>query len=312
MVKLLSVFTYITGSNYWLSSAYFSLFSFCGLWALINRITTTYPGSSKAALFSFVFYPSVLFWGSGISKETIFLGGFGFLLSWFWPYFISSGPVKAYKWIFAILIMVLLVKLKYYYMAVFIPVLVTSNIVRWVLPEQENRLRRNLYWLFIFTIILFTANWLHPNLRIDQLAALIKTNGQDILARTSLAAAIDFIDYPVPSTWMAMNFPWAIITGLFRPNIGDWGTFLQNLAVLEHVTILVMLVDGLRTFNRHQPQIHHLFPCIIYILILSGMLALSTPNFGTLVRYKVSFMPVFIFIILYRSIWWNKLTAKLP
>jgi hypothetical protein len=207
MVKLLSVFTYITGSNYWLSSAYFSLFSFCGLWALINRITTTYPGSSKAALFSFVFYPSVLFWGSGISKETIFLGGFGFLLSWFWPYFISSGPVKAYKWIFAILIMLLLVKLKYYYMAVFIPVLVTSNIVRWVLPEQENRLRGNLYWLFIFTIILFTASWLHPNLRIDQLAALIKTNGQDVLARTSLAAAIDFIDYPVPSTWMAMNFP---------------------------------------------------------------------------------------------------------
>jgi hypothetical protein len=47
---------------------------------------------------------------------------------------------------------------------------------------------------------------------------------------------------------------------------------------------------------------------ILYIFILSVMLSWSTPNFGTLERYKVSYLPVYVLILLAGV--WPRLSAK--
>jgi hypothetical protein len=94
--------------------------------------------------------------------------------------------------------------------------------------------------------------------------------------------------------------------------LGDWGSFLQNLVILENLTITILIIGRIRSLRNADLLLPDWFPGLVYVLILAGLLTLSTPNFGTLVRYKVSFIPVFMFLILYKNTWWNKLTAQLP
>jgi len=84
MVRITSIPNALTGGDYWLTSAYFSLFAFFGQWKLAQNVANTYDKSNSAALVAFVFYPSLVFWGSGLSKEAVFLGGFGWLVSAGW------------------------------------------------------------------------------------------------------------------------------------------------------------------------------------------------------------------------------------
>lgn len=312
MVKILSVFNLFTGGSYWLNSVYLSLFSFCGLWTLVELIALNYPKSGKAALAAFIFLPSALFWGSGVSKETIFTGGFGFLAAWFWPYFRDRSKTSYIHWLAGILLMVLLFQLKYYYMAVFIPVLLSTIICHQLVTGKQHWIMAHLSWVSIFAILLFAATWLHPNLRLDYIAYLIKGNAQDLLARTSGDALIEFKDYPNPVIWMWINLPWAAITGLFRPNLGDWGSFYQNMAILENVCITLLVITAVPSIKGRHLRKPGWLPCAVYVVILSVLLSLSTPNFGTLVRYKVSYLSVLVFLLLYQNKLWDRLVSKLP
>lgn len=312
MIKILSVLTLITGGNYWLSSAYLSLFAFGGLWALVDRIARTYPGATKAAVGAFIFLPSALFWSSGISKETLFMGVFGYLTAWFWPYFMRQNERKYYYWWLAIPMILVLFQLKYYYMAVLLPVLITTVIHSRILQRNQRLLMVHGTWIMIFSILIFGASWLHPNLRLDYFTAMVKNNALEIISKTGSRALVVFIENPDPTFWMGINLPWAMVTGIIRPNLGDWGSFLQNLVILENLTITILIIGRIRSLHNADLLPPDWFPCLVYVLILAGLLTLSTPNFGTLVRYKVSFMPVFVFLILYKNTWWDKVTAKLP
>lgn len=313
MVRIVSLLILLTGDSYWLSSAYLSLFAFFGLWTLVERISSAYPDSKKAALMAFIFLPSVLFWGSGISKETIFLGGFGFLVAWFWPYFSRGNHLRGLKphhWLFAGIMVFLLLQLKYYYMAVLLPVLIATIIESKMARGTEISLRRG-RWLLIFGALIFAGSWLHLNLRPDYVVQLIHDNAQVISAKTSPAAAIDFFDHASPMVWVWINSPWAILTGLFRPNLGDWGSVFQTMAIVEHLLLLIFTLGQINSLRQYHWKSSDWLPCLTYVLILAAFLTLSTPNFGTLVRYKVSFLPVFILLILYKNAWWERMEAKL-
>ena len=312
MIRILSVLALITGGNYWLCSAYLSLFAFCGLWALIDRITTTYPGSTKAAVGAFIFFPSTLFWSSGVSKETLFMGVFGYLTAWFWPYFKGQTGRKYFYWLLAIPMVLVLFQLKYYYMAVLLPVLLATAIHNWFVQRDQSWLKVHGIWIMIFSVLIFGASWIHPNLRFDYLSEIVKSNALEIISKTGSEALIVFKENSDPIIWLGINLPWAIVTGVFRPNFSDWGSFLQNLVIMENLIITILLAVRLKSLNKEDLLKPDWLPCLVYILIMAGLLTLSTPNFGTLARYKVSFMPVFTFLVLYKNIWWGKLTNKFP
>jgi hypothetical protein len=310
MAKTISVFTIITGGSYWLTGLYLSLFSFTGIWTLVERIAVRYGGSKKAALAAFIFLPSALFWGAGVSKEAIYYGGFGFLAAWFWPYFhLKLRPVQ---WVLAILLLLLLFQLKYYYVAVLVPVLIATLLELRLFKPHDLPWLAGLRWVALFLLLVFGVSWLHPNLRFHHLAEVVRSNSELLAQISSSNALIKFSPHPDPLVWMGMNLPWATFTGLLRPNFGDWGSVYQNLAVFEHLVIALFLLAAVVTWPaKHIQQIDWL-PCLVYVLILAGILTLSTPNFGTLVRFKISYLPVFVFMVLYKNKLWDRLVSKLP
>ena len=71
MVKIVALVNLITHDNYWISSLYFSLLSFAGSWFLVGTIVQYNERLLKAAAIGFLFFPSAIFWGAGMLKESL-------------------------------------------------------------------------------------------------------------------------------------------------------------------------------------------------------------------------------------------------
>lgn len=196
-------------------------------------------------------------------------------------------------------------------MAVLLPVLVTTILHKMLIPAKSEWITIWVTWLGGFMVLIFFTTYLHPNFGLDYFSILVKSNATEIASRTKPDNLIAFIEHKNPTWWMVINVPMAIISGLFRPNLGDGGSILQNLVIVENLVVTVMCLGRLRSFRKRDWRQIDWIPCAVYVLILVVFLSLSTPNFGTLARYKVSFMPVLLFLILYKNIWFEKLLAEL-
>jgi hypothetical protein len=100
--KFVSVFSILTNGNYWLISVYFSLMSFFGCWYFVRQVHLHIPSLIWPAVISFFFFPSIVFWTSGIIKESMAIGALAFiagLLIRFW----FSSPIHWSSWIAAAL-----------------------------------------------------------------------------------------------------------------------------------------------------------------------------------------------------------------
>jgi hypothetical protein len=115
-----SLFCLITFNNYWITSLYFSFASFCGAWILVKQIIGFSPSAKNVAMASFLFFPSVVFWSSGLIKESLAMASLFFLCS----LFVKAWQRKTPGWIeylFLIVSLWVLWNLKYYYLAVLVP-----------------------------------------------------------------------------------------------------------------------------------------------------------------------------------------------
>jgi len=81
--KITSVLALATGNNYWITSIFFSLLSFFSAWYLSNTIARLFPEYKIAACIAFLFFPSLVFWSSGIIKESLAMAAMFFLAALF-------------------------------------------------------------------------------------------------------------------------------------------------------------------------------------------------------------------------------------
>jgi hypothetical protein len=83
LTKVTRVFNILTGDNYWASALYFSFISFLGAWYLVQTIATYILSVKWATVIAFLFFPSIVFWTSGLLKESLAMGAMFFLAALF-------------------------------------------------------------------------------------------------------------------------------------------------------------------------------------------------------------------------------------
>ncbi|MEM9340455.1 MAG: hypothetical protein AAGA66_17100 [Bacteroidota bacterium] len=79
VIRIASVFDFFTFHTYSATALFFAVFSFSGTWALFSAVQKKYPSATKQIAIAILFIPSVIFWGSGILKDTITLGSLGWI-----------------------------------------------------------------------------------------------------------------------------------------------------------------------------------------------------------------------------------------
>ncbi len=298
-VWIVAGINFLTGSNYWLTSCWLSLFSFAGAWYLVRMITLHFPRLQWAAAISFLFFPSVVFWSSGVIKESLAFGGLCFL-SGFLLVIFTNGQPRFWDYVLAAVSLYLLLNLKYYWAAVFFPSVGTAWLVRlWPLNRYWSLSKLTGIWLALFATTCLLVSRLHPNFYFQNFLEVIKINHDAFVAFSQQTLYIHF--YRLEATWSSVitNAPWALLSGLVRPFLFEARTPLQVLGGLENLVLLVLLL--FQVFRVKMPLGNNrliFFSLITYVSVLCIFLTLSTPNFGTLSRYRIGFLPFFVFLLM--------------
>jgi hypothetical protein len=301
-VKIVSVFNLISFNNYWITTLYFSFISFLGSWFLVKCIDEFLPQKIIAAFAAFLFFPTIVFWSSGLIKESLsmaalfFLSGI-FITLWF------SGRIKSYQWLLVLLSAWILWSLKYYFAAVFFSVTITSLVYKFLLLKfitPRHYFLEIILWLGILAIPLCVITFLHPNFYPERFFKVIVENYNAYRALSSAEDLVQFKNLSSNGWSIVVNAPWALFSGLFRPMIWEARTFFQVFASIENLLLLLLftyVLSGIKFISRSPNRIL-IFACVTYVAALSIFITLSTPNFGTLSRYRVGYLPYFIFLML--------------
>lgn len=299
-VKILSLINIFTFSVYWVNALYLSLFSFAGAWVLANTLVRYYSVSKISVTVAFLYFPSMVFWSSGLLKETIAIGAMTFFIA------ISIKALKQqhirwYQILYLLLLAFIIFKIKFYYLAVLVPVVVAyaasyTIAWRWSIPAWHQVLL--FLCVFILLSLLFTT--VHPLLSLDSLAHSLYENYLATLKYSHGKNTFELEGLQPNFKSILVHVPEALLTGLFRPSFFDVGNILGFMAALENMLLALLAAVALFSLSiRSKPAyLLEIFVLIIYIVVLSVLLAIASPNFGTLLRYKVSYSPFFLLLLL--------------
>ena len=311
-IKILSVFCFLSSDNYWVCTGYFSLISFAASWFLYQKVIEHFPNSTPGAALSFLLLPSVVFWSSGIEKETLTLASLNFLAGIFLQVILDKKIDKLVLLI-ALFACAILWALKYYWAGVFFISALTAIIVQ-RLSLKSIFIERHLAfsYLFIFALVGVSVSFLHPNFYLHRFLEVVVSNHNEFMALSTDKNLIHFYRLSPTITSVMINSPWALISGVFRPVIGEGQGWLGLLASVENLLILVLFISSAWNFkNLFRSPVNVLFLAVLsYCVVLCVFLALATPNLGTLSRYRVGFLPFLVFLLAYRNPFFDGVIKK--
>ncbi len=309
-IKIISFINLFTGNNYWITSLYFSLVSFWTAFLLFQKMATSFPNSKHAAAIAFLFFPSVVFWSSGIIKESLAVAGL-FILARVYVILLTNKKPFWWEWLLAFVSVIIVWRLKYYWIAVFIPVAITTLLVHY--GTKRGNLKTNikiLMWIVFFLMFCFGVSFIHPNFYLENFLLVLVDNYNQFI---NISPQESVIRYQLEATWLSviLNAPLALMSGLCRPFIWEAQNLLQMIVAIENLFICFLVASALisiRSLNL-SPYRLFIFSTSVYIVILCLFLALSTPNLGTLSRYKIGFQPFLVFGLLADNVvlaWMNQ------
>lgn len=293
-ITLLTPLVRSTGGSYWIASIWLSFISFIGCWYSVVILSKIYPNIKNVIAACFLCIPSIVFWSSGLLKDSVSFAAFIITI------ILTIKFYKGIKFTLIDLIILLLgcfllLKIKHYLLItylIFLGIILSTMIFR--------KFKGKLKWIAAFAILLVAlgaTQIVHPYLKINRIAWTLYENNKTINEKSSS----NHLDIVIEDdSWISVirEIPGALHAGLFRPNVLDktpiWGWVhkIENLALSILLFLSILLVIKLKP-----PIDWPLFLASAFcILLLAALLPLSTPNFGTLVRYKNTFMP-FLFLI---------------
>ena len=303
IVRLSAFFGLFTFHTYASTALFFAAFSFSGLWALFFRLAIRYPNSVRQLSFAILFLPSVIFWGSGILKDSITLGA----LCWMIYGYLNIIESRRFNPLY--IFIVLLSSYLIYSIKIYILICVLPALFVWFYWKNIVRIKSVIIKIIIAPVLLVVfvvagfasmqqVSESSDRYSLDQIAERAAITSYDIRygwgARTGGDGGYDLGE--LDGSWGSMIrlLPQAIVVSLFRPFLWEVKNPMMLLSSLEGLLVLIWSVQ---IFRNGKWRILLTDPFLIFCLIFSMLFAfavgVSTYNFGTLMRYKIPLMPFY-------------------
>ncbi len=318
VIRIAAILDLFTFSTYSATAVLFSVIAFAGGWMFFLTFYKLYPGMHKWIALSVLFIPTVVFWGSGIVKDTITLAALGVSTYCFHRLFIEKrirlGSVFLILFSFWIIF-----SIKKYILLCFLPA-----VLLWWVAKNFSRIPSTMLRIVLAPLTGILAIFLayyavlkvgedDPRYNISTLAKTAKITAYDIRygwgARTGEGSGYTLGE--LDGSWQSMVklAPQAINVSLFRPYVWEVINPLMLLSALEglfllSVTIYLIAKVRLKLFSYlQQPDV--LF-CFVFAMIFAFAVGISTFNFGTLSRYKIPMMPYFLLALGIVQCYWKR------
>jgi hypothetical protein len=280
-----------------------NLFCFGGCWKMFKLYYKLYPDDKTHLALCFLFIPSLFFWTAGLSKEIICIGALGFLLN-------SSVLALIYKenkllnWGIVILMSYVIYQTKIYILIAFIPAMMILILIL-MFKKLKQRLLKLLFGPILITVFLTSIYYVYTQTDIignrfssDEIVDYAKVS-YDYLSKSGLAESAYDLGKFEPSIGGILKLaPSGIIVTLFRPYFWESKKLVTLLASVEStiyllLTLYVLFKTGIRRSIKLIFKNPYILFSLLFAIIFSLAVGLTSGNFGTLMRYKIPMMPFY-------------------
>lgn len=305
VIQVAAVFDLLTFSSYCGTAILFAVFSFVGGWMLFLTFYRYYPTIHRWIAFSVLFVPTVVFWGSGIFKDSLTLACLSIATFTFDYIFIRRrfSVLNIVGFVFACWV---IFSIKKYILLTFLPAALIWLYMRNVSAIRSSVLRLILSPLIGVIALLITYYGVNTisesdaRYNLSNLAETARITAYDIRygwgARTGEGSGYTLGE--LDGSWRSMISlaPAGINVSLFRPYLWEVKNPLMLMSAFESLlslsATLFLLIRIRLSILRYLSNPQVLF-CLVFALVFAFAVGVSTFNFGTLSRYKIPLMPYF-------------------
>lgn len=300
------ILLFFLANSFYAASMVVSLFAFSGQVAIYLGLRDLFPVEyKKRLLFGSLLLPSVVFWSSGMLKESIAMIGLGWLF--FATIRLCYGRFKVTYLVLTVLGMVLVANTKSYVLP---PYFIASGAAIYWRRVQASR--RGTLQIKPLTLILAAAitiggivilGELFPRFALDNIGEEA-ANLQTIAPTIEGGSNISMGDGTKRSLAGQLVFaPWALITALFRPFIFEARNIMSLINAFETTLILWLFykVIRARSIKKTLAMLSSspaLIFCVVFVLLFGVGVGLTSMNLGTLSRYRIPMMPFYGVLLL--------------
>jgi hypothetical protein len=304
VIRIAFLFDLLTFSTYSATAVLFSLVSFIGGWMLFTTFYKIYPTLHRWLALSCLFIPSIIFWGSGILKDTLTLAFLGSLTFSFYRLFIER-KISFFGIFLFVLSFYLIFSIKKYIVIGFV-----AAALVWFFSANVNRIKNATLRFIMIPFALLVCLMLgylsinkvvedDPQYALDRIAATAKITAYDIRygwgVRDGDGSGYNLGELDGTFTSIVRLAPQAVNVTLFRPYFWEITNPLMVLSAVEGFATLVFTMIVL--FSVRLKIVRYLKAEVVFCLIFAFIFALgvgiSTYNFGTLSRYKIPLLPFY-------------------
>lgn len=272
--------------------------SIIGLTALYKSISLWLPKLFPLAVFTAVFLsPSILFWTSGILKETHTIVIIGLYMFYF-NRVLSSFTLKKALTFLLFAFLLLLVR------SYFAIIIYASSLILLILSHKQ--LRKGIRPILIITLLMALILYILPTNILD----IIIQKQQDFIFIGQKANSFFSIPSVVDAYDVFLYFPESFINVFLQPQLFTFDSWLYLFPVIENIDILFFCFLAIR-FTKKPPKEYFPFLASVFIIyfLSSWIIGLTVPVQGAIARYKSLAQP-FLLIFIFSFIDWDFLKNK--
>lgn len=266
-----------------------------GMLAIHRAFVDLLPGRERALVIAVLLVPSVLFWASGVIKESLLFFGMGLML---WQFLrLLSGELKFGGLLLLISSAILLFHLKFYVIASLLPALAMLTFSH-LSPRTPLLLRSAMILLACVTLGL-NLHHLLPGFNVLETLAVKQ---RDFIGLAEATAPGSFVppERLEPNAWsFVRRTPYALYVTLLGPLVHPGPGFFGIVAALEQ--LLLLLVIGILLMYRLpwiRVEQEMLVPVLTFVLLLALVIGWTTPVMGAIVRYRTPMLPFLLIAVL--------------
>lgn len=306
MVRLVSFVAIFTGGSFIASGLVIGAFCYLGTWKIYKLFVEYYPTFRKPLSYTIIFVPSVMFWGSGVLKDPVTLGSFGFLMHYF--HNILKGKKLISSILYVVIFSFFIISIKPYILNAFI-----VGMGCWLLSNYMVKVKSVVFKALFFPLLLVVSIGAVFGLlslfsgetgkysfdkALDEAAVVQSDLKQDYYG----GHRFDIGEFEPTLAGVLSKAPIAIATTLYRPFLWEAHNIFVMLSAVESTIIIVftfLAIFRIKLFNLQGVLLANplLFFSFVFSLFFAFFIGLTSANFGALVRYKIPLMPFYISMV---------------
>ena len=306
--KIGSVFSFFTFGSYILLQIVFAFITFLASWRLFEMVRSFNLHSDKTIAFAIFGIPSLGFWCSGLSKDTLLFIAICYAFYYLNVLISTQQKSKKRYWLFLLIAFLLMFKIRpFILMAVLVPMFMAFGV------RLSNKINRG-------NIIKFLSKLTFFSICILAFAFFLQSSAAETFINEAKVVNLDLTNNKIYGNnkyslgeleftpiGMIKAIPQTLLAGLYRPYL--WESLNLSL-ILNGLESLMLLFLTIRFFvvNKLKDRINviqkteFLIFSLFFVLIIAYIAGYTSVLFGVLVRIRAPLIPFLLLILLVKPL----------